>query len=332
MKSVHQRKLILRCFLSPGDIIMLTAAVRDLHMTYPGRFLTDVRTPCPELWEYNPYITLLSEDECDVRIIDCECPLIHQSNTVPYHFIHGFRLFLSDQIGLPIVPTVFKGDIHLTTEEKGWLSQVDEIAGEANTRFWIIVSGGKTDYTAKWWDPQRCQQVVDQFKNRIVFVQCGADHGGHVHPKLRNVIDLVGKTNLRQMVRLMYHAEGVICPVTMYMHLASAVESKPGQPQNRPCVVIAGGREPPQWEAYPHHCFLHTNGALPCCDNGGCWKSRTVLLGDDDDKDGSLCLYPTRVRKNLMLPKCMDMITAVDVIRAVERYSEFYSLDNSVEH
>ena len=48
------RKLILTCSLSPGDIVMLTAAVRDLHQTYPNEFVTDVRTPCPAIWENNP--------------------------------------------------------------------------------------------------------------------------------------------------------------------------------------------------------------------------------------------------------------------------------------
>src|SRR5690349_876674 len=45
------RKLILRNHQSPGDLVMLTAAVRDLHRTFPGQFLTDVRTACGALWE-----------------------------------------------------------------------------------------------------------------------------------------------------------------------------------------------------------------------------------------------------------------------------------------
>ena len=57
------RKLILRNFQSPGDILMLTAAVRDLHRCHPGEFLTDVRTSCPELWHHNPHLTPLSEDD-----------------------------------------------------------------------------------------------------------------------------------------------------------------------------------------------------------------------------------------------------------------------------
>jgi hypothetical protein len=115
----------------------------------------------------------------------------------------------------------------------------------------------------------------------------------------------------------MYHAQGVLCPVTLSMHLAAAVEVKGGKPKHRPCVVVAGGREPPHWEAYPHHQFIHTNGALLCCDNGGCWKSRTVALGDGSTKDKpeNLCVDVVG-----QLPRCMDMIRASDVIRRIELY------------
>ena len=101
------------------------------------------------------------------------------------------------------------------------------------------------------------------------------------------------------------------------MHLAAAVEVKPGMPLNRPCVVVAGGREPPHFTAYPHHQFIHTVGALLCCDNGGCWKSRAVPLGDGDvnDRPDALCVDPVGT-----LPRCMDMITADDVIRRIELY------------
>ena len=80
---------------------------------------------------------------------------------------------------------------------------------------------------------------------------------------------------------------------------------------------MAGGREPPQWEAYPHHQFLHRAGALQCCDNGGCWKSRVVPLGDGDEKDApeNCCVDVVGT-----LPRCMDLIAAEDVIRAIEVY------------
>lgn len=316
-------KLILRNHQSPGDVLMLTAAVRDLHLSHPGAFATDVRTPCPALWEHSPYVTPLDEADPDVRVIECEYPLIHLSNHLPYHFVHGFRLFLAEALGVRIRPHAFGGDVHLTDQEKGWLSQVDEVTGAPDTRFWIIVSGGKTDFTAKWWDPARCQRVVDHFRGRVRFVQCGEAGPNHVHPPLDGVINLVGRTDLRQLLRLVYHSDGVVCPVTLLMHAAAAVPTKPGRPKNRPCVVVAGGREPAQWEAYPHHQYLHANGCLPCCDDGGCWKSRVVPLGDGADQDKSLCLQPVDVGGGRRLPKCLDMVSAAHVIDGIERYLEF---------
>src|SRR5437773_3129275 len=92
------KRIILRSFYSPGDIVMLTAAVRDLHQCYPGQFVTDVRTSCPQLWENNPYITPLDEADRNVEVIDCHYPLIEQCNRAPYHCLHGFIEFLNDYL------------------------------------------------------------------------------------------------------------------------------------------------------------------------------------------------------------------------------------------
>ena len=160
-------------------------------------------------------------------------------------------------------------------------------------------------------------------------------------------------------MRLVHHAQGVLCPVTLLMHLAAAVPVRAGMPKNRPCVVIAGGREPAQWEAYPHHQFIHTNGALRCCDHGGCWKSRTVPLGDGDKKDDpdKLCTNVVHLREPSLsymrspkapipahaaadaparstedfLPRCLDMITAEEVIRRISLYFEGSAVSHLTE-
>jgi ADP-heptose:LPS heptosyltransferase len=246
--------------------------------------------------------------------LDCHYPLIHVCNKAPYHFIHGFAHFLNERLGTRIQPALFKGDIHIADEEKTWYGQVHELAG-IDIPFWIIVAGGKTDVSIKWWDTERFQAVVDHFRVKIQFVQVGEK--GHHHPALKGVIDLRGRTDLRQLVRLVYHAQGVLCPVTSLMHLAAAVPVKEGMPKNRACVVVAGGREPSHWEAYPHHQYIHTNGALLCCDNGGCWKSRTAPLGDVDERD-----HPRNLCVDVLggLPRCMKMITPEDVVRRIEMY------------
>ncbi len=309
-------KLILRTDLCPGDIIMLTAAVRDLHQTYPNQYTTDVRTPHKQLWFHNPYITPLKERDPDVRVIDCHYPLIHQSNQRSSHFIQGYIDFLSRKLSVPIRPTLFRGEIFMSDSERNQKPVFDGINLEER-HIWLIVAGGKYDFTIKWWAHDRYQEVVNHFKGRITFVQVG--RSDHNHFPLQNVIDLRGKTTIRDLIRLTYHCRGVVTPVTFAMHLAAAVEMRENPLSRRPCVVIAGAREPPQWEAYPFHQFIHTVGMLPCCRSGGCWKARVLPLGDGDEKDlkENLCVDVVN-----SLPRCMNIITAADVVRRMEMYLE----------
>jgi ADP-heptose:LPS heptosyltransferase len=134
---------------------------------------------------------------------------------------------------------------------------------------------------------------------------------------------LVGKTSLRGLIRLMHWADGVVCPVTFAMHLAAATPRPSNRPGTRPGVIIAGGREPTHWEAYPHHRFLSTVGALSCCHLGGCWKSRCHKVGDGDPKDWrNLCESPVPVSGGISIPRCMEMIQPDDVVRNVLSYYE----------
>jgi hypothetical protein len=293
---------------------MLTAAVRDLHRSYPGEFATDVRTCFPDLWENNPYITSLREEDPEVRQIACSYPLINKANQGRHHCLEGFIHFLNERLGLAIRLSDRKGDIHLSTQEKAWYSQVHEVTGE-DTPFWIVSAGGKYDITIKWWDSTRFQEVIDSFEGKIQFVQIG--QAGHHHPKLSKVIDLRGQTSLRELIRLIYHSQGVLCPVTSLMHLAAAVPLKIHASDVRPCVVIAGGREPAEWERYTGHRFMHTMGQLKCCTGGGCWRDRTFKLRDGNrrDRPESLC-----VDVKGHLPRCMDVISSARVIRNIHSY------------
>lgn len=326
--DITPQKLILKSFLSPGDIVTMTVAVRDLKKAHGDKYLIDVRTSCGAIWEGNPYITKIDDKEDGVREIKLDYPLIHRSNTAPFHFVHGYLQHLEEQLKVKIPITDFKGDIHIRNEEKMWISQLAEMG--INDKFWIINAGGKFDFTAKWVDPDKYQKVVDHFKGKITFVQVGEK--GHFHVPIKGAINLVGKTDFRQLIRLIYHSSGVLTPVTATMHLAAAIEMKNSPPINRPCVVIAGGREPSQWEAYPNHQYLHTNGALPCCDNGGCWKSRATLVGDGDKKDKEdLCIYPISIKPKTIETsdfsdidfreaKCLNIISAEKIIEAIELY------------
>ena len=129
-------------------------------------------------------ITKMNEKDEDVEVFKLEYPLIHNSNKGQYHFIHGFRKDIENKLGVTIKSTDFKGDIHISDVEKSWINQVEESG--IKDKFWIMMAGGKYDFTAKWWNPDYYQAVVDHFKGKITFVQCGEKN--HWHPPLKNVI------------------------------------------------------------------------------------------------------------------------------------------------
>ncbi len=166
---------------------------------------------------------------------------------------------------------------------------------------------------------------------KVLFVQVGT--AGNWEPLLDNVIDLVGQTDFRMLIRLIYHAQGVIVPVNGIMHLAAAVPTPDGK--QRPCVVIAGGREPTNWEAYPNHRYLSKQGSLPCCNPLACDKARCTPVGDDDDtgkdKPENMCRnyvtvaapkspYCRQKMDTIRVAKCLDMISAEEIIQAVDSY------------
>lgn len=305
-------RLVLRSFQSPGDVVVLTAAVRELHRQYPGRYATDVRTPVPAIWEHNPHITRIADGEAGARALDMHYPLVNRSNQRPVHFLEGYCEYLAEQLGLTSLrPQEFRGHIYLSDEEKGWTNQVEETARHKG-RFWLVNAGSKRDFTCKQWPLDYYQAVVDHFRGRLMFAQIGAAE--HEHPPLAGTIDLRGKTDHRQLIRLVYHAAGVLTGVSYPMHLAAAVPRPDWMVGLRPCVVVGGGREPVHWEQYPGHHYLHTIGALACCATGGCWKSRAVPLGDGDAKDRDLCQQPQAGH-----PRCMWLIRPADVVSAIER-------------
>lgn len=313
------RKLIIECRLSPGDILMFSAAIRDLKVAHP-HLAVDVRTPRPDLFENNPHITHIDDGDPEAERFEAHYPLINQSNQLPYHFIHGYRMFLEEKLELKIPQGPFHGDLHLTARERMMPSPFEQQAGSTEP-YWIVVNGGKRDFTVKHWHPVRMQEVVSHFAGKLNFVQTGLNE--HMHHQLAgpNVVNLMNCMG-RDFIRLVYHAEGVICPITFAMHLAAAVPQKPGRKRLKPCVVTAGGREAVHWEGYTGHRFLHTTGSLPCCAQGGCWKARVVKLNDGDSNDNHLCERPV-IDRGVHIPKCMDLIRTEDVIRAVESYLEF---------
>jgi len=243
----------------------------------------------------------------DVERYDVPYDDIHNSGWSGRHFSTAYHLQLEKLLGVPVPQTSLLPDIHLSNEEKGWTSQVEDEFGYRG-KFWLICPGHKIDYPLKEWGFDNWQSFVDILRDRVQFVSIGEKVAGHSHAALDGVLDLVGKTDLRQLIRLAYHAQGAVCHVTSVMHLMAAWQ--------KPCVVIAGGREPRRWEMYPNHRYLDTNGCLPCCSYDGCWLSGHIALNEETDKmENKRC-------KQMVggSPQCMQMIKPERVAEELMNY------------
>jgi len=234
--KLNKHKYILKNFQSPGDILMLTACARDIKKWYPDIEL-GVDTNSSDLWGNNPNITL-DKDDPTAEKLDMHYDIINQSGqNTDCHFVHGFIHDFNTKTGCMVKLTNFKADVYLTEEEKStpvFEDQPDE--------FVVFIAGGKDDYKTKWWWKEAWNEVITECPD-LQFIQVGKnDEKSHSHDRIEadNCINKLGKTDIRQLLRLVYQSSGTLSVVTALMHMAAIFDKH--------AAVIAGGHEPWWWE------------------------------------------------------------------------------------
>jgi len=256
------REIIFRNKQRIGDTITMTAAVRDFKKAFPETRV-GVMTSSRTLWKHNPYVDLdfLDREDCVVDIGPGY--LTNKSNQWDTHMINSYRLSMEQNLGLRIPPGESIPDLWMTEEE----IREPIVQGP----YWIITVGGEPNWPAKMYPIDWWQEVVDRLQGVVQFVQLQL--ASDPYPRLKNVIDLVGKTEdpdtgVRDLLNLFYHAQGSVGLVSMQMHMAAAF--------GIPCVVVAAAREPSWFTHYLGHQYLSTEGTLPCSIEKGrtkaCWK------------------------------------------------------------
>ena len=321
----NARHLLLKMDQAPGDAVAMTAAIYSLHRTHPGKYITSVESYWPEVFENNPDVFFnvmpLGEQRIenfnDVDTVCMHYPAIHQSNDRAIHFMQAWCEHLGSALGVSIPLACNRPQLYF-----------DNVKPQLQRRYnyWIVCAGGKKDFTTKLWGHDNYQRVVSMLFGKVHFVQVGGSRppvawAEHMrgsqddvgHDPLTGAEYVVGKTSLRDLFDIVRHARGVLCGVSLLMHVAAACEV--------PAVVIAGGREPVAWNAYPRQQYVHTVGALPCSSSQGhkgqaCWRYRTVPLGDGAPMDNSACERPINGT-----PECMSMITPQEVANLILRYN-----------
>ncbi len=132
----------------------------------------------------------------------------------------------------------------------------------------------------KEWKPERFQAVVNTLRYAYTFVQVGS----RTDPQLEGVVDMRGKTNVRETAAIISQSLVFVGLVGFLMHLARAVDCR--------SVIVYGGREAPWQSGYS--CNENIFTPLPC---SPCWL-------------WSKCDHGHR---------CMNEIKASRVIESIER-------------
>ncbi len=311
------RRLIFHNSLCPGDVVVSTAAIESLHIAHPGKFLTSVSGTATELFHFNPNVVAVDAQFWEAMTL--EYPLVNQSDERPVHFMQGYCDFLAERLGVPVPLAVNRPRIYTSPEEQSWIPQVQEIVG-SRVPYVVVNAGHKSDYTAKWWGSSNYQAVVDLLRGRVLFVQVG--ELGHNHPALSGVVDLRGKTDLRQLVRLVYHSAGGVGPSTLLQHLCAGLD--------RSYVLLAGGREPHVWQHYPRQATLSTVGCVECTpskEGRSCWRDHTRK---PENGIGTVCDLPVLTRAGEWVPKCLAIISPEQVAKEIEmRYHTYLATQKS---
>ncbi len=270
-----------------GDELLLTTVAHELKRRDPEMRIWQVSHSAELLFHNGDYDKVFSWDDWQLRYafllqskrkkLAYAVEIIPQKEEVsPSEHILAV---LCRQAG--ITGTVgLRPYLHLTEKEK----TKGRLHGTQITLQCLGAESYPTVMLNKLWSVEKFQRVVDGIRtlrgNAVKIVQIG----GSADPQLQGVIDLRGKTTLRESAALLYQSQCFIGTVGLGMHLARAVDCR--------SVIIYGGREHSWQSGYP--CNENLNSVVDCAP---CWKWND-------------CDYERR---------CMTMISVDDVMNAVQR-------------
>ncbi|KKM26880.1 hypothetical protein LCGC14_1580340, partial [marine sediment metagenome] len=333
------RRIVFHNRQAIGDILMFTCAIRDFKKAFP-EVQVQVDSTVGHIWDHNPNINRESwpllidpmmfdewgEKPSDGKKLELNKQAVleavqqdkpvklyigpgkatNASNRSDNHFANAYRTSMENVLGVTIPQGPIRADIYMTEEE---YNRPPIIEGP----YWLITAGEKGDWTCKTFAFEKWREVIKAMP-MMTFVQIGEKEKGkkHKHPDLNfpNVINYIGKTEdrhtgIRDLFNLFNYCEGSMGLVSFQMHLAAAF--------NKPCITIAGAREPVWFTRYPGQQYLATDGCLPCTvtkkdEPTSCWFCDIKRCPHQSEYEGQ------------KVPLCADLFTSDDVLFAIKRY------------
>lgn len=269
-------KFNLQIAYAPGDIWAATPFIRDFAEQRPGDTLA-VSTVHAEILRGNPFATVSRGDaKCDRRL---NFRFAHD-RIVEGRRIYGvadptssmrraFHDFFRAETGIDIEPRTAAPEFYPDDFERRYSP------APLDRPVCVLNAGFKLDIPVKHWGIKNFSAVVEALRDRVLFVQVGAGRRDlDNHARIPGVFDLIGRTTLRDLATLVYHADFVLTGISQLHHLAGIQCYKP-----RHCITVAGAREPRNWA----NCYRRERVTwhwldAPTCKGAapGCWHNHCV--------------------------------------------------------
>lgn len=289
-----------------GDTFVASGLIRDLHRSNPDiRISVTGNSPDEALLGLPGYLPGGNFDDTPELLIDYK-PTRLRARTDP-----AARYFYSAQDAFEAVTGVAvdrgrpRPEIVLTDVER--------------TRpypypYAVVAAGSKVDIPVKQFPLRLFRDVIDRTRT-MNWKQIGLVHDGrfaHRQTALDGAENMLGRTSLRKLIRLIAHADVVLCHVSLPLVIASAL--------NVPCVVLAGGRETASLFRDAGLEYLDTIGRLPCCETAGCYRAAALTgVKPGNYPEQWLCVDPVDVPGDRPVGRCTTLIGVRDVLDALDR-------------
>ena len=165
----------------------------------------------------------------------------------------------------------------------------------------VLNTGWQNSAPTKKWSRENWEKLIALCPD-VHFVQMGQAKN---HAELlAGAVDMIDRTPLPDLLRLVRDAACVISPPSGAVHIAAAYKV--------PSILLAGGREPATLAAYPETvAFSACGGRLDCCRSAGCHRNK---FGTGEKECGCF-----RHGADGPTAQCMLDITAEEVAEALRR-------------
>lgn len=261
-----------------GDTFLSTALIRDLKEQMPD-IQIDFLSNYQPVFENNPNITKHGDLK---NIVKLEYHPFSQRNASGGNLFNGWRESFEIFSGLKIHPGPDEIDVYYKGYEKERLFDEDYI---------VINAGNQSCSTIKtypFW-----QEIVNDLKGDIKIIQIGGSEKRDRHVSIDGAVNLIGKTTIRDLMRIVRDARAVISPPSAVSILATQKDFRGIN------VIINGTREPNMLTQYKNS--LHFGNV--CCKNfdkkNGCMKFYV-----DNPLSMKSC-YTTKTINGTKYPLCM---------------------------